>query len=147
MGSAKSNIPGAYDADLIVDNSGKIHTPILFYYPEFGQCDLIQDAHEDHTLHSHAFGLLERGLPWDVKKHYLESSYEIWVQLNAAPAVPEHAKHLQKENTKKRVVNIDPNWTILQILQTEGYVVPRYLEVIMVSPLSKFYELFKEKYF
>ena len=103
MGSAKSNIPGAYDADLIVDNSGKIHTPILFYYPEFGQCDLIQDAHEDHTLHSHAFGLLERGLPWDVKKHYLESSYEIWVQLNAAPAVPEHAKHLQKENTKKRV--------------------------------------------
>lgn len=144
---AKSNLPGAYDSELCVDNSGKIHTPILFYYPEFGQCDLIQDASEDHTLHSHAYGLLERGLPWDLKKHYLESTYEVWLQTQAAKPVPEHAKYLQKESSKKKIVNIDPNWTILTILRTEGYVVPKYLEVIMVSPMSKFYEVFKEKFF
>ena len=42
MGEANLNIPEIFDAEIKLDSEGELHFPVLLFYDEYMQCDVIQ---------------------------------------------------------------------------------------------------------
>eukprot|EP01017_Pseudomicrothorax_dubius_P004231 TRINITY_DN107_c0_g3_i3.p1 TRINITY_DN107_c0_g3~~TRINITY_DN107_c0_g3_i3.p1 ORF type:complete len:227 (-),score=70.36 TRINITY_DN107_c0_g3_i3:89-769(-) len=138
LGKPLYEIPNV-DAKFHFDADGIFHVPIILAYPEFRQTDIIRDAKEDDPLEAHLATVLEYKLPWDIEGFYDMESIECFIELNQIePYRVVQGSTKQKKGLKK----IDISKTILQILQTKGFVLPQVIEVLIVSRRSKFYPLF-----
>lgn len=124
-------------------SDGKIVTSLMIYYPEFQQMDFVMTANEDDYLFELIWGVTEQGLPWDVKKQYVNpESLRFFVMLEKR----EMFTGTQSKQVHQCLSEIDVNKTILEILQTPDYVVPGHLEIYMLSIESIFYKHFLETY-
>ncbi|VDN11551.1 unnamed protein product [Dibothriocephalus latus] len=74
-------LPDSAGVQISFDHLNKIHWPVLFMYPEFGQTDFVQDVAEYVTVKHCLSQLLtpSNPPPWDVDKHYTTSMDELEV--------------------------------------------------------------------
>lgn len=132
-------IPDKYSRLITFDEkTNKMTTPVVFLYPEFSQFDYVEHATEDKLVDEIFGEIFEAGLPWDVKGYYkFPEDIECYVVLNSVdPVIPILDKNW---NSKKGLLGISFQDTLLEVLQHNGYVMPQIPEITIVSKASAYY--------
>ncbi|KAM4023497.1 tetratricopeptide repeat protein 4 [Anomaloglossus baeobatrachus] len=103
--SSSENVTGA---QVFLDETGRLHWPVLFLYPEHGQTDFISAFPEDSRFIDHLNEMFSQDLPpWDTDKKYLAHNLEVFFE----------------DETSQSFYQVDPNRTLLQVLQHSRFCV------------------------
>ncbi|KAH9495453.1 Tetratricopeptide repeat protein 4 [Bulinus truncatus] len=97
-------------AKVYLDNEGRLHWPVIFFYPEYTETDFIQDFHENHCFFdhlAHMFGPDTEPAAWDVEHKYKTDDIQIYFE--------------DKDEVKLYIV--DPHLSLLQALKHKKYIV------------------------
>uniref|UniRef100_A0A2C9LA05 Cns1/TTC4 wheel domain-containing protein n=1 Tax=Biomphalaria glabrata TaxID=6526 RepID=A0A2C9LA05_BIOGL len=97
-------------AKVHVDGEGKLHWPVIFFYPEYAETDFIHDFNEEHCFYDHLghmFGPEVEPPSWDEEHKYTADTIEIYFE--------------HKEDEK--LYKVDPHSSLLQALQHQKYLV------------------------
>ncbi|VDL89277.1 unnamed protein product [Schistocephalus solidus] len=129
-------LPESAGVQISFDHLNKIHWPVLFMYPEFGQTDFVQDVAEYVTIKHCLSQLLTPSdpPPWDVDKHYTTSMDELEI-------------FYEDCLIEKQMIAIPIKSTLTEVSKSKGFSVRRDLVMILivVSKLSKnFYKKWME---
>ncbi|BHF68413.1 Tetratricopeptide repeat protein 4 [Sparganum proliferum] len=129
-------LPESAAVQISFDHLNKIHWPVLFMYPEFGQTDFVQDVAEYVTVKHCLKQLLtpSNPPPWDVNKHYTSSMDELEIFYEDC--------HIEKQ-----MIAVPITSTLTEVSKSKGFSVRRDLVMILivVSKLSKnFYKKWME---
>jgi len=143
LGQKRVEIPLAYNQLLWVDKENQVHTPIVVYYPEFQQMDLIEDAREGDRLVDHLYKLFENGLPWDTQNHYRNfKDIHAFIEINTGK--PLYALKRTKNHDESGFKKLRVEDTVGSTLKNPDYIVPMVLEVYIMSERSHFFDIFKQ---
>ncbi len=81
--------------------------PVTLIYPEFGQTEFIE-AFDEHSVFADHLGLmLGECPPWDTSRKYTAESVEV----------------LYEDQRRHRLLPVDKNLTLLEVLQKDGSVI------------------------
>ena len=80
---------------------------------------------ENDYLSDHLEQLFEGGLPWDTENSYDLNSVNIYVEL-----------------TNKTFLRVNKSNTIIEIITKENFSLQMILEIYIVSPKSKYFNIF-----
>jgi hypothetical protein len=147
MYSFKSTIdlPQIYQSSFSLEG-GKISTSIIIFYPEFSQLDFIQDSKENDILFDHLVAPLEGGLPWDEKQYYNDySSLKAFIVIGKRDIL-NNDRFNSVSIEKSKIVEVGQSQTIIEVLKTKDYIIPKVLEVYILSVKSPFYAHFISQY-
>jgi len=143
LGQKRVEIPLAYNQLLWIDEENQIHTPIVIYYPEFQQMDLIQDSLEGDKIYDHLANLLENGLPWDTKGHYSNfKDLNVFIEINTGK--PLYMLKRNKKHDEYGFKRLKMDETVGTLLKNPDYIVPMVLEIYVLSERSHFFDCFKQ---
>ncbi|CAH8625575.1 unnamed protein product [Heterobilharzia americana] len=120
-----------------VDSLGKLHWPILFMYPEFGQTDFLRDVIESSTVIDCLKLVFDVNQPppsWDPDGLYsvMDNALEVYFE----------------DNKIKKLTLCPPEWTINKLTKRNGFGVRRDLLIVLhaVSKRSQhFYNQWKDE--
>ncbi|XP_069837794.1 tetratricopeptide repeat protein 4 [Dendropsophus ebraccatus] len=123
--SSSENVTGA---QVFLDENGRLHWPVLFFYPEHSQTDFISAFHEDSRFIDHLNEMFSQDLPpWDTDRKYSAHSLEVFFE----------------DETSQSFYQVDPESTLLQVLQHSRFWVkagtPSFLVFVQQSPFYKKY--------
>ena len=138
-----------YDRKLKLTKNNELLVPIVFIYPQFGQFDLVDEVSEKEALIESVKKVVAEGLPWDHNKEYVDfGEMEFFLQLNKESPINDFRE--SKEGFETSLFKLDKlvmvNGTLLEVLQTQNYVLPTVLEIVVLSKKSSFFEHFLEKF-
>jgi tetratricopeptide (TPR) repeat protein len=138
-----------YNRRLELNSNDELVIPIVFIYPQFGQFDIVEKVSEKEALIESVKKVVAGGLPWDQNNEYVDfGEMEFFLQLNKGTPVNDFRD--KKENLETTLYKLDKlvmvNGTVLDILNTENYVLPTVMEIVVLSKKSSFYEHFMEKF-
>ncbi|CAD7703396.1 unnamed protein product [Ostreobium quekettii] len=144
-----------------LDESGLVHLPLLFIYPETMQRDVVQDACEADTLAEHLdvmFGEGVEPLPWDAKREYVRSNIELYYLAHAGAPLTQSqlASALEGESAPARSdagprrygknaaswVKVNERSTLLETLAAPDHVVPGAPMFFVVAGGSEYRDRF-----
>lgn len=135
-------IPESYQHVFKVEND-YIVTSVLFIYPEFGQFDFIDEAADSNMVSEVFDTVYGEGLPWDEHGYYKDvSNIEFFIELNSKQPLnnPEYIKRPIK------LSKINAELDLLSLMKIPEYVIPKVIEIIVLSKASNFYSYFINKY-
>jgi tetratricopeptide (TPR) repeat protein len=138
-----------YDRKLELTSGNELLVPIVFIYPQFGQFDIVEKVSEKEPLIESIKKVVGEGLPWDQNEEYTDfGEMEFFLQLNKESPINDFRESKEKYETSLFKLDklVMVNGTLLQILQTQNYVLPTVLEIVVLSKKSSFYEHFMEKF-
>ena len=145
--SWKSSIglPKTYEPSLqLVD--GRLTTSIVIFYPEFSQLDFVQAADAAEIIGDQLAQVLDGGLPWDTEGVYGDLGEIACYIVKERREVVNSVKVDLEAVKQARLQEINVHDSLEKIMQVEDYVVPRVLEVYLLSRKSKFHEHFLSIY-
>ncbi|NXD21033.1 TTC4 protein, partial [Spelaeornis formosus] len=118
---------GATGAKVHLDADGSLNWPVLFLYPEHEQTDFTVAFHENSRFIDHLMVMFAELPPWDLEKKYLPNNLELYFE----------------DEEREEMYKVNPEHTLLQVLQHERYFVKAGTPTILVfakhSPFSKKY--------
>ncbi|XP_070563918.1 tetratricopeptide repeat protein 4-like [Ptychodera flava] len=108
LSSIEGSVPTGHKVYL--DDSGVLHWPVLFMYPEYGQTDMINDFNENDRFIDHVNVMFggDSVAPWDEERTYKPENLEIYFE----------------EMDKRVLHSVSMNATLAETLSD-----PRYLVV------------------
>ena len=123
--------------------------PIVFIYPQFGQFDIVEDCTLEGKLIDAVRQTIGEGLPWDSNKEYDDfGQMDFYLELDKQCALNEFRK--AEDIGAHRILKLDKlvivNQPLKKILNVEGLVLPRALEIVVVSTKSNFHAHFVENF-
>ena len=123
--------------------------PIVFIYPQFGQFDIVEDCRLEGKLIDAVRQTIGEGLPWDNNKEYDDfGQMDFYLELDKQYALNEFRK--TEDIGEHRIHKLDKlvivNQPLKKILNVGGLVLPRALEVVVVSTKSNFHAHFVENF-
>ncbi|XP_066453668.1 tetratricopeptide repeat protein 4 [Eleutherodactylus coqui] len=123
--SSSENVPGS---QVVLDENGRLHWPVLFFYPEHSQTDFISAFHEDSRFIDHLNEMFSQDLPqWDTDQKYVAHNLEIFFE----------------DETSQCFYQVDPESTLLEVLQHSRFCVkagtPSFLIFVKKSTFCKTY--------
>ncbi|XP_077133722.1 tetratricopeptide repeat protein 4 [Ranitomeya variabilis] len=123
--SRSENVTGA---QVFLDENGRLHWPVLFFYPEHSQTDFISAFQEDSRFIDHLNEMFSQDLPpWDTERKYVAHNLEIFFE----------------DEMSQSFYQVDPDKTLLQVLQHSRFCVkagtPSFLIFAKQSPFCKKY--------
>ncbi|NWX55313.1 TTC4 protein, partial [Promerops cafer] len=117
----------ATGAKVHLDADGSLNWPVLFLYPEHEQTDFTVAFHESSRFIDHLMVMFAELPPWDLEKKYLPNNLELYFE----------------DEEREEMFEVDPEHTLLQVLQHERYFVKAGTPAVLVfakrSPFSKKY--------
>lgn len=123
----------AAGGEVFVDESGLLHWPATFLYPEHQQTDFIKDFCEGHEFGDHLdlmFGPRE-SIPWDMDKKYRAGQLSIYFETQPKGG----------EYKKTKLVRVDPQLTLLEVMCDKRYTIvdltPAFFVLAQGSPFEK----------
>lgn len=124
----------------------KVVTSMIIFYPEFSQLDFIEQTNEGDFVFDILAEPLSSGLPWDENKYYDDfSSLKVFVVVANRDALNgDNFEALPKD--LNRLVQITTTQKVIDVLTIKDYVVPKVLELYVLSTRSKFYNHFVGQY-
>ena len=126
-----------------IDSSNILHIPILIYYPEFNQTDFIQNSSENDILKDHFTEIFKDPLPWDQFGFYKNwQDLKYFIQIKSSNPLYQLKTHNLKQYNEIGFKNVKLGETINDVLRIEGHVIPKILEIYVVSEHSPFYNIF-----
>lgn len=143
--SSSVNLPQVYQPHFGLIGK-KVVTSMILFYPEFSQLDFIEQAHESDYVFDILAEPLSGGLPWDENKYYNDfSSLKVFVVAANRDALND-ANFEPLPKNLNRLVEIIPTQKVIDVLTIKDYVVPKVLELYVLSTRSKFYNHFVGQY-
>ncbi|XP_056388161.1 tetratricopeptide repeat protein 4 [Hyla sarda] len=123
--NGSENVTGA---QVFIDENGRLHWPVLFFYPEHSQTDFISAFHEESRFIDHLNEMFSQDLPpWDEERKYLVHDLEVFFE----------------DETSQSFYQVNPESTLLQVLQHSRFCVkagtPSFLIFVKQSPFCKKY--------
>lgn len=135
-------LPDTYTPRFYVED-GALVTSVIFIYPEFGQFDFVDEAYDNNLLEDVFSTVYGEGLPWDGNKYYTSfSDIEFYVELNAKRPLNDagyQSKPLQ-------LMQLSLPTDLRSVLKTPEFIVPKTLEIIVLSKASNFQKHFLKRY-
>jgi hypothetical protein len=124
----------------------KVVTSMIIFYPEFSQLDFIEQAGETDCVFDILAEPLSSGLPWDDNKYYNDfASLKVFVVVANREAL--NASNFEPlPKNLNRLVEINPTQKVIDVLTIKEYVVPKILELYVLSTRSPFYKHFVGQY-
>jgi len=98
MGPQVFEVQNRDASKVFLDDSGKLHWPVMFVYEEYAQVDFIEDFVEDSALGDHLDVMFpENEYPdWDTYKKYGRADIEVYAILNQVAPYDQKKKIRQK---------------------------------------------------
>lgn len=135
-------MPDTYQPTIKLVND-KLQLSVTFIYPEFNQFDFVKLVNQSDSIISVFATVYQQGLPWDENKLYTHvDDICFFVECDAQKPQNKYKYEMKKKSLKK----IEFMTNIIDTLKTERYVVPKVLEVIVLSKKSAFYAHFIGRY-
>eukprot|EP00891_Asterochloris_glomerata_P002794 jgi/Astpho2/2794/gw1.00050.278.1_t len=143
-----------------VDPQGLVHWPVLFYYPEAGQQDAIEDFCESDSLTEHLdamFSPMASPLEWDEQHNYTRERLELYYLSHAATPLKQQeltevsrtggwtASHREPQRygpKAARWVQVTEAELLGEVLSRSDYVIPGVPVFFVVATGSRFRERF-----
>lgn len=137
-----------YEKKMRVEEN-RLKIPIIFIYPQFGQFDIVEDFEVSGKLIDAVRQTIGQGLPWDKANEYDDfGKMDFYVELDKQTALNEYRE--EKKIGKHRLHEVDKlvivNKPLLEILTVPGLVLPRSLEILVVSQKSDFHGHFTNNF-
>ncbi|XP_028301163.1 tetratricopeptide repeat protein 4 [Gouania willdenowi] len=114
-------------AQVVLDQQGSLHWPVLLLYPEHQQSDFISAFHEHSCFVDHLTHMFEELPPWDTDRKYLPRNLQLYFE----------------DEGKETLYQIHPETSLLEVLQHKRFFVkagtPSFIVLVRGSSFWKQY--------